>query len=107
MPAQQPDFEKYAQTLQQVMADAIARAETLQVEAAAERDAAHAIDEKRRDTLRAMENKAQRTAEDEAPQLYKQMKKDILATVVAKIKNSDRSDPEKAVLLEALESDRR
>jgi len=104
MPAQQPDFEKYAQTLQQVMADAIARAETLQVEAAAERDAAHAIDEKRRDALRDIENKARRTAEDEAPQRYKQMKIDMLASVATKIKNSDRSETAKAALLVALES---
>ena len=86
------------------MADAIARAEALQEEAATKRKAAQAIDEERHDMLRDMENKAQRTAEDEALQIKQQMKKDMLALLVEKINNSERTPEEKEALIKALES---
>lgn len=104
MPTPALNFEEYAQTLQQVMADAIARAEQLQRDAEAEREAAHALDEKRRDILRDLENKAQRMAEDEAPQVSARLKKEIIASVAAKLHNSDRSDQQIEALLKALEA---
>jgi len=96
------NFEEYAQTLAAVMAEAVAEAERLQAEAETDRAAAHTYGDDMRDLLRSLENKAQRTVEDEAPNVHQRVKQEIRATLAAKLKNAGRPEEEIDALLKAL-----
>ena len=59
-----PDFEAYARSLQTTMQTAIAEAEALQVQAHAERDAAHADRMAAQDILHELDRAARTAAQD-------------------------------------------
>ncbi len=82
------NFETYAQTLSQTMADAVAAAEALQAEAVADREAAFADQDALRDLLRTLENKAQRAVEDDASAMSKRIKKEMIAQLATRLENT-------------------
>ncbi len=96
------NFEVYAATLQQVMQNAIAQAETLQKEAEAEREVAFADQDKNQDLLHELDNDARRKAEDDALRNYPNLKKEIIATLLNKLEKAGKTASEIAVLKEAL-----
>jgi len=100
------NFEAYAATLQQVMADAIRKAEALQAEANADREAAFADKAEMQDLLRQLENKAQRKAEDDLHARYGQLKQEMIASLVQKFKVAGKSEDEIEALRKALEGSR-
>ncbi len=93
------NFENYAATLQQVIADAIRKAETLQEEAKKEREAAFADTAKRRDLLRKLENEAQRKAEDEMMARYRLLKDEMRNLLVQKMKQAGKTEEAVAEML--------
>jgi len=99
-------FEAYAATLQQVMADAIQQAEALQAEAKADQEAAFADKDKMQDLLRKLENEAQRKAEDDLHARYGQLKQEMIASVVRKLKEGGKTEEEIEVLRKAMEGSR-
>jgi len=82
------NFETYAQTLSQTMADAVAAAEALQAEAVADREAAFADQDALRDLLRTLENKAQRAVEDDAPAMSNRIKREMIAQLATRLENT-------------------
>lgn len=100
------NFDTYAATLQQVMADAIQKAETLQTEANAEREAMFADQEKTRDLLREAENTAQRKAEDDLSAQHKQLKQEMITDLLRKLKAAGRTEEEIEVFWKALSGKR-
>ncbi len=99
-------FEAYAATLQQVMTDAIQQAEALQAEANADREAAFADKDKMQDLLRQLENQAQRKAEDDLHARYGQLKEEMIASVIRKLKDGGKTEEEIEGLRKALEGSR-
>lgn len=97
-----PDMEAYAATLQRVMAQAVAQAEALQAEAAADREAAFASVDKMNDMLREWENRAQRAVEDDVPALRKQVEAELLEVLKAKLSNSGKPEVEVTRLLQII-----
>lgn len=97
-----PDMEAYAAALQRVMAQAVAQAEALQAEAAADREAAFAAGDKMNDLLREWENRAQRAVEDDVPALRKQVEAGLLEVIKAKLKNSGKPEAETVRLLQII-----
>lgn len=93
------NFEEYTLKLSTTMAEAIAEAERLQVEAKADREAAHTDRQGLNDLLRHLENEAQRAVEDDVLNLRKRLKTALEATLAAKLKNAGRSEAEIADLL--------
>jgi len=100
------NFETYAATLQQVMADAIQQAEALQAEANADQEAAFADKDKMQELLRQLENEAQRKAEDDLHARYGQLKQEMIAAIVQKFKVSGKTEEEIEVLRKALVGER-
>jgi|APTNR8051073442_1049403.scaffolds.fasta_scaffold00582_20 hypothetical protein len=100
------NFHAYAATLQQVMADAIQKAEDLQAEANAEREAMFADQEKTRDLLREAENTAQRKAEGDLSVQYGELKQKMIASLLRKLKAAGRTEAEIEVLEKALSGKR-
>lgn len=99
-------FEAYVSTLQQVMANAIQQAEALQAEANADQEAAFADKDKMQDLLRQLENEAQRKAEDDLHARYGQLKQEMIASVVGKLKEGGKTEEEIDVLRKGLEGGR-
>ena len=98
------NFEDYAATLKAVMAEAIKTAEALQTQAEEDREAAFAAMDKRQDLLRQLENEAQRKAEDEMTERYRQMKQEILDILATKLKNKGMAEADIAALLRTMKA---
>lgn len=97
-------FEDYAATLRTVMANAIKAAEALQTEAETDREAAFAAMDKRQDLLRQLENEAQKKAEEEMTEQYRQMKQEMLDTLAAKLKNRGMAEADISALLRTMKT---
>lgn len=102
MPEAPLNFETYAQTLQQVMADAIAKAEALKAEAEADRNAAIADNQKTQDILRGLETEAHRAAENDVPALRNRIEQEFQALIEEKLSNSGKPKEEIAALIRIL-----
>lgn len=98
------NFEDYAATLRTVMANAIKAAEALQTEAETDREAAFAAMDKRQDLLRQLENEAQKKAEEEMTEQYRQMKQEMLDTLAAKLKNRGMAEADISALLRTMKT---
>jgi len=102
MDHQMPDMAAYAAEIQRVMAAALTRAEMLQAEAVADRDAAHADRDKMNDLVRECENRARRAVEDEILPLREQVQEALYANLKAKLNNSGKSPEEVDRLLQII-----
>ena len=107
MPANPIDFEKYAQTLQETMAKAIAEAESLAARAAADRDAIAGVRVARQEKLNDLEHQGRQTATNYVTENSRQIKETIrteIRTLIAtKLLNSGQDVPAIAALLEVPE----
>ncbi len=104
MPTNPPDFEKYAQTLQQTMAAAIAEAEALSELAAADREAAASvriiIQEKRNELENLAREAANKYVAEHRKQLQGTIQQEVLISIATKLLNNGESVDNVAELLD-------
>jgi|GEM_PF-1883599 len=103
----QPDFEKYAQTLQETMAAAIAEGEALNKLAAADREAAADVRITIQEKLNALETLGRQAAEKQVHEHRQQLKEtiweDVLNSVAAKLLHNGESADDIAKILDISE----